>query len=80
MQFVTNDAIEQQPIGLDVSVTIACPCAFQRMIAMAFRKRPLLDQQREQGTQLAQVLAALLGLAHIASKRGRVNRRQHVRC
>jgi hypothetical protein len=38
VQLVTGDAIDRQPVRLDVGVTIALPVALQRMVLVPFRQ------------------------------------------
>ena len=80
LQLVALDAVEQQPIWLDMKVTKASPVAPQRMIIVAGRKRLLLDQQLQDGLQFVHVLAALLGPSHVPFEPPRPYRRQHIKC
>ncbi len=80
LQLLALDAVEQQPIRLDVEVAEAVPITLERVIAIAGRERLFLDQQREDGLQLVHLLATPLGAPHIAFEPAGPDRREHFRC
>ena len=49
MQLVSLDAVNQQPIGLDMKLPVTFPDPPQRMIAIACGQRVLPDQCRQRG-------------------------------
>ena len=51
MQLVSLDAVNQQPIGLDMKLPVTFPDPPQRMIAIACGQRVLPDQCRQRGSQ-----------------------------
>src|SRR5580658_1181520 len=66
IQIGPGDTVDQQPIRPDMRVTIAYPITLQRMIPVADRKRFLFDQERQQLTKFAEILASLPGQFHVA--------------
>lgn len=48
MQLVTLDAVDHEPIGLDVRLSMSLPDAPKRMIAMPCSQRLLCDQSLQQ--------------------------------
>ena len=54
-QFVAGDAVDQEPVRLDVSFPIALPDPPERVIERACRQWFLPDQRREHRPELAQV-------------------------
>jgi hypothetical protein len=80
LQLLALNAVEQQPIRLDMQVAEAVPVTLERVIAEAGRERLFLDQQQEDGLQLVHFLATLPGAPHIAFEPAGPDRREHVRC
>jgi hypothetical protein len=45
-------AVDQKQIGLDMTLTVACPIAAQIMIAVPWVRRPIFGQVHEHGHQV----------------------------
>ena len=71
------DAAEQEPVGLDASVSKAAPVALERVVAAALRQGLARARERHQALQRGHVAPALLGPLHVAPERGGGDGAQH---
>ena len=58
--------VDQQPIRLDMQITIAFPIALKRMIQIGHRKRYFLGKQPQWLFEFFQILAALFSQLYVA--------------
>ena len=72
-QFVTLDAVYDEPVGFDVGLPISFPNAPKRMVAMARGQWLLFDQRLQQHPQLAQILTSRPGPSDVALELRRTN-------
>ena len=66
VQYVTLDAVDHDPIWLDVRLPVSLPNAPKRMIAMPCSQRLPCDQGFQQHPQLGQILASRPGFSDVA--------------
>jgi len=79
MEFVPRYPIDQEPVRFYVSVAVALPIPFQRMILVARWQLFVGDQELQKLPQLSQIFASLFRTLNVSPKLSRADRRQHVR-
>lgn len=79
-KFVALYAIEQQPIRFNVKISKPGPISSKRMIPIARRKGPFVDQKRQNSLEFFHILATPLGSFHVLLELPRPYRRKHVKC
>jgi hypothetical protein len=68
LQFVTLDAVNQKPVGLNVALPEAFPVPDQRVISIPFVERLTSGQRNDNGLQFRQTSALPLKSLDVAPK------------
>jgi hypothetical protein len=68
VEVVSVDAVDQQPVWLDVAVLTVLPAANERVVSESFRQHTPLQEQRDDFAQLCHVLAAFLREFDVAAE------------
>jgi hypothetical protein len=64
------DAVDEEPVGFDVCVSVARPLISQWVVSVAERQGLVFDQKLKELPQLDYASATLLGQLYIAMKSG----------
>jgi hypothetical protein len=68
LQFIAGDSVNEQPIGLDMALSMAFPVPDQEMVSIAFIQRLLGDQRLDDRFQPGQIGASSRQTLHVASE------------
>ena len=79
LDLITDNAIDQEPVGLDVEVAIPPPIAFERVVAIVARQGFSLDQEGEDRPKPLDIFAASCRLLKVTPESDRSNDNEHVR-